>query len=177
MLTAMSAFLGQAWNLAGGFGGLTSFGHTVFFGLGAYAAAILATRYGISAWFALPLAFVLGAGIGAVIGFASFRAGLRGSHFALVTLAFAEAFRILATASEFTRGGQCINVPLNLGLARFQCQIASNSDLHFASNVDPSFGIVWSLSPSCIGGARALRAAPCALRGAEGAGGPCASRG
>ncbi len=120
MLTAMSALLGQAWNIAGGFGGLTSFGHTVFFGIGAYAAAILATRYGITAWFALPLAFVLGAVTGAVIGFASFRAGLRGSYFALVTLAFAEAFRVLATASEFTRGGQGINVKLNLGLAAFQ---------------------------------------------------------
>jgi len=120
MLTAMSAFLGQAWNIAGGFGGLTSFGHTVFFGIGAYSAAILATRYGISAWFALPLAFGLGAAVGAVIGFASFRAGLRGSYFALVTLAFAEAFRVLATASEFTRGGQGINVPLDLGLASFQ---------------------------------------------------------
>ncbi len=120
MLTAMSAFIGQAWNIAGGFGGLTSFGHTVFFGIGAYTAAILATRYGISAWFALPLAALLGAATGAVIGFASFRAGLRGSYFALVTLAFAEAFRVLATASEFTRGGQGINVPLALGLANFQ---------------------------------------------------------
>lgn len=120
MLTAMSAFLGQAWNIAGGFGGLTSFGHTVFFGIGAYAAAILATRYGISAWFALPLASALGALVGGVIGFASFRAGLRGSYFALVTLAFAEAFRVMATASEFTRGGQGINVALNLGLASFQ---------------------------------------------------------
>jgi len=120
MLTAMSALLGQAWNIAGGFGGLTSFGHTVFFGLGAYAAAILATRYGVSAWFALPVAFALGGAVGAVIGFASFRAGLRGSYFALVTLAFAEAFRVLATASEFTRGGQGINVSLDLGLANFQ---------------------------------------------------------
>ena len=120
MLTAMSAFIGQAWNIAGGFGGLTSFGHTVFFGIGAYTAAILATRYGISAWFALPLAALLGAATGAVIGFASFRAGLRGSYFALVTLAFAEAFRVLATASEFTRGGQGINVPLALGFAHFQ---------------------------------------------------------
>jgi branched-chain amino acid transport system permease protein len=120
MLTAMSALLGQAWNIAGGFGGLTSFGHTMFFGLGAYAAAILATRYGISAWFALPVAAALGAAVGALIGFAAFRSGLRGSYFALVTLAFAEAFRVLATASDFTRGGQGINVSLNLGLASFQ---------------------------------------------------------
>ena len=36
LLTATSAALGQSWNIAGGFGGLTSFGHAAFFGLGAY---------------------------------------------------------------------------------------------------------------------------------------------
>ena len=54
------------------------------------------------------------------------------------------------------------------------CQIASNSDPLFASNIDPSSGMVWSLPTSCIGGTRARSAAPQALRGAKGAGGPCA---
>ena len=120
MLTAFSAFLGQAWNLSGGFGGLTSFGHTAFFGLGAYVAALFATRWGISPWLALPAAAALGGLAGAVIGFASFRAGLRGSYFALVTLAFAEVFHVLATSLDFTGGGQGINLPLKLGLANFQ---------------------------------------------------------
>jgi hypothetical protein len=60
---------------------------------------------------------------------------------------------------------------------RSDCQIASNSDPLFASNIDPLSGTVWSLSMSCIGGTRARSAAPQALRGAKGAGGPCASRG
>lgn len=120
MLTVFSAYIGQAWNISGGFGGLTSFGHAAFFGLGAYAAAIMGALYGISPWLAFPVAFALGAGAGAAIGAASFRAGLRGSYFALVTLAFAEVFRILANASEWTRGGQGINIPLKLGLANMQ---------------------------------------------------------
>ncbi len=120
MLTVFSAFLGQAWNISGGFGGLTSFGHAVFFGIGTYTAATLSTRYALSPWFALPIAFALGATAGTMIGAASFRAGLRGSYFALVTLAFAEVFRVLATASDWTRGGQGINVPLKLGFANFQ---------------------------------------------------------
>ncbi len=57
------------------------------------------------------------------------------------------------------------------------CQIASNSDPLFASNRDPCSTAVWSLSTSCIGGTHARSAAPWALRGAKGAGGPCASRG
>jgi len=120
MLTAFSAFLGQCWNIAGGFGGLTSFGHTAFFGLGAYAAAILDTRTDVSPWLALPLAAALGAVAGLVIGVAAFRAGLRGSYFALVTLAVAEMFRIVTNSSDWTRGGLGINIPLNFSASNFQ---------------------------------------------------------
>ena len=120
MLTAVSAALGQAWNIAGGFGGLTSFGHAAFFGFGAYGAAILQTRYGLNPWLGLPLGALLGAAVGAVVGWASFRAGLRGSYFALATLAIAEAFRILANSIDFTRAGLGILVPLRIDPANFQ---------------------------------------------------------
>jgi branched-chain amino acid transport system permease protein len=120
MLTAFSALLGQGWNLACGFGGLTSFGHAVFFGIGAYAVAIMQTHYGINPWFGLPVAVILGAIAGAALGFAAFRAGLRGSYFALVTLAFAEVFRVLANSLDITKGGLGILIPLHTGLANFQ---------------------------------------------------------
>jgi len=61
----------------------------VFFGTGAYAAAVLQVKFGWNAWAALPAAIALGAAVGAFIGALSFRYGLRGSYFALVTLAFA----------------------------------------------------------------------------------------
>ena len=120
MLTAFSAFIGQCWNISGGFGGLTSFGHAVLFGTGAYAVAILQTRYGLNPWLGLPVGFVAGGLVGAAIGAASFRAGLRGSYFALVTLAFAEVFRILSNSLDFTRGGLGINIPLGMGVGNFQ---------------------------------------------------------
>lgn len=120
LLTAYSAYLGGCWNLAGGFGGLTSFGHVAFFGLGAYAAAILQTRYGVSPWAALPLAALLGAGAGWIVGAAAFRAGLRGSYFALVTLAVAEALRVVANSVDLTNGGLGILVPLRPGWDNFQ---------------------------------------------------------
>jgi branched-chain amino acid transport system permease protein len=120
MLTAFSALLGQGWNISGGFGGLTSFGHAAFFGIGAYTAAILQTRYGLNPWVGLPAAAVLGAAVGAAIGIAAFRAGLRGSYFALVTLAFSEVFRIIANSTDFTRGGLGILIPLRPGMANFQ---------------------------------------------------------
>jgi branched-chain amino acid transport system permease protein len=120
MLTAISAALGQAWNLSGGFGGLTSFGHAAFFGFGAYTAAIMQTRYGLNPWLALPASAVVGAIVAALIGWASFRARLRGSYFALATLAFAEAFRILANSIDYTRAGLGILVPLHEAPANFQ---------------------------------------------------------
>ena len=120
MLAAFSAFLGQCWNIAGGFGGLTSFGHAVFFGCGAYTGAILQTRYGVNPWLGLPAAFVVGGVVGAGIGAASFRAGLRGSYFALVTLAFAEVFRVLSNSLDFTQGGLGIAIPLKVSVWNFQ---------------------------------------------------------
>ena len=110
----------QGWNLLAGFGGQFSFGHAAFFGMGAYAMAILQVRYGVNAWLALPLAMALGAVVGFLLGFLSFRAQLRGSYFALVTLAFAEVFRILANASSFTNGAAGILVPLKTSAADFQ---------------------------------------------------------
>lgn len=120
MLTAISAALGQAWNLVGGFGGLTSFGHVAFFGFGAYGAAILQIRYGVNPWLGLPLGALLGGAVGAAMGWAAFRAGLRGSYFALATLAMAEAFRILANSLDYTHAGLGLLVPLRFGAANFQ---------------------------------------------------------
>jgi branched-chain amino acid transport system permease protein len=120
MLTAVSAALGQAWNIAGGFGGLTSFGHAAFFGIGAYADAVLQARYGLNPWLGLPAAAVLGGGVAWVIGFAVFRAGLRGSYFALVTLAFAQAFQILANSIDITAGGSGVLIKLHASAANFQ---------------------------------------------------------
>jgi branched-chain amino acid transport system permease protein len=99
------AFIGQSWNVAGGFAGQTSFGHAVFFGVGAYTSTILHVSYGWNPWLAWPAAMAMGGLVGAGIAMLSFRAGLRGSYFALITLAFAEVFRIAANSAPITHGG------------------------------------------------------------------------
>ena len=117
IMTLYAALLGQAWNILAGFGGQFSFGHAVFFGTGAYAAAVLQARFGWNAWAALPAALALGAAVGGFIGAVSFRYGLRGSYFALVTLAFAEVFRILANNVQFTGAGVGLMIKLEPGAA------------------------------------------------------------
>jgi len=114
------ALAAQGWNLLGGLAGQFSFGHAAFFGTGAYGAALLQARYGVNAWAAFALGIALAAAVGWIIGFLSFRSGLRGSYFALVTLAFAEVLRILANASSFTGGAAGTLVKLDVRPENFQ---------------------------------------------------------
>lgn len=112
--------MAQAWNLLGGYGGQFSFGHALFFGTGAYVQAIAQLSGGLNAWAALALAAATAAGVGLFVGALSFRYGLRGSYFALVTLAFAEVFRILSLSVGFTGGGVGLMVPLRAGADNLQ---------------------------------------------------------
>ena len=73
MLILFTAFLGQSWNLSGGFAGQTSFGHVVFFGTGAYCSAILQVTYGWNPWLAWPVSTLAGAAVGWMIATLSFR--------------------------------------------------------------------------------------------------------
>jgi branched-chain amino acid transport system permease protein len=119
-LALLMCLAGQGWNILGGYAGQISFGHAVFFGTGAFATAILQSRFGVNAYLACAYAIALGAAIGAIIGYLSFRAGLRGSYFALVTLAFAEVFRIVANASSFTGGAAGTLLKLDSRAENFQ---------------------------------------------------------
>ena len=120
MMALYATLLAQAWNLLGGYGGQFSFGHALFFGTGAYVQAMAQVNLGLNAWLALALATAAAALIGAVVGGLSFRYGLKGSYFALVTLAFAEVFRILAVSVDFTGGGVGLMVPLREAAANLQ---------------------------------------------------------
>ncbi len=88
------AYTGQAWNVMMGFAGQLSLGHSIYVGVGAYAAGALFFHYGIGPWAGLWLAIALSVLIGLVIGFLAFRFGISGVYFALLTIAFAEFTRI-----------------------------------------------------------------------------------
>ena len=120
MMALYAALMAQAWNILGGFGGQFSFGHALFFGTGAYVQAIAQLQWGCSPWLALPTSVALSAAVGGWVGALSFRYGLKGSYFALVTLAFAEVFRIMATTVPFTGAGVGLMVPLREGFANMQ---------------------------------------------------------
>ncbi|MFZ2069021.1 MAG: branched-chain amino acid ABC transporter permease [Xanthobacteraceae bacterium] len=122
IVALMIALAGQGWNVLGGYGGQYSFGHAAFFGTGAYVTAVLQVRYGVNAWIAFALGIAGGALVGAIVGGLTFRFGLRGSYFALVTLAFAEVLRILASVAPVTGAGVGTLVRLDLRPASLQFQ-------------------------------------------------------
>jgi branched-chain amino acid transport system permease protein len=122
VVTLMIGLAGQGWNIIGGYGGQYSFGHAAFFGTGAYVTAILQVHYGVNAWIGFPAGIVAGAAVGGIIGGLAFRAGLRSSYFALVTLAFAEVLRILASVAPITGAGVGLLVKLDLRAQSFQFQ-------------------------------------------------------
>jgi branched-chain amino acid transport system permease protein len=122
VMALLIALVGQGWNLLGGYGGQYSFGHAAFFGTGCYVTAILQMRYGVNAWVGFFIGIAAGALVGAIIGALSFRSGLRGSYFALVTLAFAEVLRIVASVAPVTGAGVGTLIKLDMRPEAFQFQ-------------------------------------------------------
>ncbi|HMH54295.1 MAG TPA: branched-chain amino acid ABC transporter permease [Candidatus Acidoferrum sp.] len=103
-----------AWNVAGGYAGQVSLGHSAFFGLGAYAAALLGTRWGLSPWLGLVGGAVVATIVGLVIGYLSNR--LRGPYFVLATIAFSQVLLIVGSRWRgFTSGSEGIPVPFRPG--------------------------------------------------------------
>jgi branched-chain amino acid transport system permease protein len=99
-----------SWALLGNLGGMVSFGHSAFFGVGAYASAVLTMQHGVSIFLAMLLAGVA-AVVAAILMLPVLR--LRGPYFALAILAYAHIFRILATEWTSVTGGSAgiANIP------------------------------------------------------------------
>ncbi len=100
--------LGWGLNIVVGLAGLLDLGYVAFYAVGAYAYTLLATTYGLSFWICLPIAGILAALWGMILGFPVLR--LRGDYLAIVTLAFGEIIRtILINWRDFSGGSAGIS--------------------------------------------------------------------
>ena len=115
-------FLGQAWNIVGGYAGQLSAGHAAFVGVGAYTSAVLSTPFGVTPWIGMIAGGALAAVLGAVIGYLGFRFGLRGFYFVLLTVAFAEVCRIVASNTEAVGGSLGLYITFTGDPRHFQFQ-------------------------------------------------------
>lgn len=93
------AYLTTSWNLVGGFAGVLPLGHAAFVGIGAYTSTILLLQYGVSPWFGMIVGGVLASIVGILIGLPTFK--MRGAYFALATIAFGEAIRVMVENIDY----------------------------------------------------------------------------
>ncbi len=96
VLAALSA---SAWNIVGGYAGQVSVGHSIFFGMGAYAPLLVYNLAGLPPIAGAPLGIAVSVVVAAVIGFPTFR--LTGHYFSMATIAAAELVRIFFGTWEF----------------------------------------------------------------------------
>jgi len=110
LFTMMYVVLALSWNIISGFTGYTSFGHVVFYGIGAYACAILVADHGWPWLPTLAVAAGVAAAVGVAIGYPVLR--LKGPYFAIAMLGAAEGVRVVATVWDgLTHGGLGISFP------------------------------------------------------------------
>jgi branched-chain amino acid transport system permease protein len=103
ILVLTYVMLGWGLNIVVGLAGLLDLGYVAFYAVGAYSYALLATNFGLSFWICLPLAGILAAFWGIILGFPVLR--LRGDYLAIVTLAFGEIIRLVLLNWQNLTGG------------------------------------------------------------------------
>jgi branched-chain amino acid transport system permease protein len=103
ILVLTYVMLGWGLNVVVGLAGLLDLGYVAFYAVGAYSYALLATTFDLSFWICLPLAGILAAFWGVLLGFPVLR--LRGDYLAIVTLAFGEIIRLILINWQRVTGG------------------------------------------------------------------------
>jgi branched-chain amino acid transport system permease protein len=103
ILVLTYVMLGWGLNIVVGLAGLLDLGYVAFYAVGAYSYALLATHFHLSFWICLPLAGILAAFWGILLGFPVLR--LRGDYLAIVTLAFGEIIRLVLLNWQSLTGG------------------------------------------------------------------------
>jgi branched-chain amino acid transport system permease protein len=86
ILASIFAILAASWDLLSGFTGQMNFGHALFFGVGAYTAALMNLHFHIPPWGSIPSGALAAVFAGLIIGIPCLR--LKGTYLALTTLAF-----------------------------------------------------------------------------------------
>jgi branched-chain amino acid transport system permease protein len=108
-LVLLYAIGASAWNMVGGYAGLISVGHAVFFGCGAYGALATYQYAGLPPIGGLPIGVAVSVIIAAVIGVPTLR--LSGHYFSMATIAVAELVRLAVSNSEWLGGAQGLSGP------------------------------------------------------------------
>lgn len=118
------AYLGEAWNILGGYTGQGSFGHAAFFGLGAYSAALFFVLLKLTPWVGLLIGVASAIGFALLMGYLSFKFGLSGHFFFLASIAFAESLRLLFNNLQAVGGSVGVYIPFIEGNSLYYLQFS-----------------------------------------------------
>ncbi len=143
-----AAYLGQCWNVMMGFAGQLSLGHALYVGLGSYVSAALFVRFGIVPWVGLLAGVAVAAVAGAAIAALSFRFGVTGVYFALLTIAFDEFTRILFDHLDWFGGSAGLFLPVKT--------LTHNDLLHLRGSPEMFYYLMLVLSAAMLGLSRLL---------------------
>lgn len=111
LYTMMYVTMAAGWNILGGYTGYISLGHSVFFAVGGYFAGMVFARLGISTLVMAPVAGLVCAALGYVVGLITLR--VRGPSFIISSLALVMIFRILFEKWHFIGGAAGLSLPIN----------------------------------------------------------------
>jgi len=110
ILILLYACMAQAWNIIGGYCGQVSFGHSVFFGIGAYGAGMAVVTYGIMPWPGILIGMVAAAVVAILISYPCFK--LSGHYFAIATFAIVEIFNRIFMVWDWVGGALGLDYPI-----------------------------------------------------------------
>jgi branched-chain amino acid transport system permease protein len=107
----ITSYLCGAWNIAGGYGGLFSFGHAAFIGVGAYTTTILLLYYGVPGWIGMLLGGSLSALLGWLLSWTICRFRIKGFYFAIGSMLIAEILMSIVVRTRYLGRGMGITFP------------------------------------------------------------------
>lgn len=110
ILILLFASMSQAWNIIGGYCGQVSFGHSVFFGIGAYGAGMAVVTYGMAPWPGIVVGMILASVVAVIISYPCFK--LSGHYFAIATFAIVEIFNRAFLVWDWVGGALGLDYPI-----------------------------------------------------------------
>lgn len=99
-----ASYIALAWNVAAGYAGQFSLGHSLFYGIGAYASTMLYLKLGLTPWAGMFAGAAIAGVVGVLLALGVYRYNVRGIFFALVTLGAAEVAKGLADNWDWIKG-------------------------------------------------------------------------
>jgi branched-chain amino acid transport system permease protein len=114
------AYLALCWNLVGGYAGVLSLGHGIFFGIGAYTNVVLFKYLAVTPWLGMIVGGVFASIIALLIGSVAFSFGLAGFFFIVVTLALTQISEQVVKQFKFLGESEGMSLPLSEGWYSFQ---------------------------------------------------------